>query len=105
MDADTVLYAICQFGLRMNPADLSPNEHRRQLELVETMLQDHGRREIVEAVRYGMQDVWPFSEGRPFDAKDVRNNLLKAKAVAAQKRRAGDIPSRIVHTPEEPRGA
>jgi len=102
---ELIRFAICAFGLKMHPAELSKGELRdmdrsighilRKQEGVPTHI-------IVEAIEHGMRGVWPFSEdARPFDAEDVSRHLLKAKGFAATKRRQGLIPVTGIRPPDE----
>lgn len=95
MSVDDVLLTLVVHGLDMQPHELSETETARQRKLIEELLEDNDPTILIQAIRYGMPEVWPFSEGRVFDASDLRNNLLKAKASAGMKRRAGQIPTRV----------
>lgn len=93
-----VCFAVCLYGLHVHPNQLSEAEREEIKKHMEAMLRTQegiSTKEIVEAIRFGMKDVWPFLERGYFDAKDVRNNISKAKAAAAKMRRRGQIPMTI----------
>lgn len=93
-----VCVAICIYGLHVQPRDVPEAERamiRKQVELMLSTQAGVPTRELVEAIRYGMYEVWPFTQQAYFDARDVRNNIAKAKAVANRMRLAGKIPMTI----------
>ena len=91
-EAELVFQAILRYGLRLRATDVSPNEAMKQKAIIREMLTENTVEGLIEAVQYGMPQVWPFSEdGRAFAAGDLEKNLLKAKAEAGKARRAGEI--------------
>lgn len=104
MDEDSVnivYQALVLYGLTMNYNDISKKEAGDQKHVIRTLLKDNKPSTLVEAIKYGMPNVWPFTEGRAFDARDLRDNLLKAKAEAGARRRSGSIPTQIRTQEEE----
>ena len=93
---DAVLAAICFYGLKLHPRQLSPGERDHMLKWVKKILnlqRGVATSEIVNAIRHGMPRVWPFSEdGRSFDAQDVYNNITRAKGATATLERGGRVP-------------
>ena len=93
-----VCYAVCLYGLHSDPFDLTESERAEVRRQMVGMLKDQdgvSTKELVEAIRFGMQEVWPFMERGFFDARDVRSNIVKAKAATARRRRRGEIPMTI----------
>jgi hypothetical protein len=98
-DVVRVFKALCHHGLRMDWKELSPKEADYQQRIIRELLQDNNADTLIDAIRWGMPHVWPYTEtedGMPrvFSAEAVRKNLLEAKAAAAQFRRAGRTPYR-----------
>ena len=93
-----VCYAVCLYGLHQHPNELSHGD-REEIKKHMTIMLSHQvgvpTKEIVEAIRHGMKEVWPFLERGFFDARDVRNNIAKAKAAASNKRKRGELPMTI----------
>ena len=91
----TVLKTLLRYGLGMKMSELSRGEVEDQLHIIRRLLLDSTASILCDAIQYGMPNVWPFSEdGRAFAAKDLENNLLKAKAEAAVARWEGRIAYR-----------
>lgn len=95
-EVQKVAVTICRHGLGVAPASLAPGEWRTLLSHARRLLEEQKGvevDEIVQAIRYGMRKVWPFTEEfRTFDGKDVLRNITKAKGAAATLRTAGLIP-------------
>ena len=95
-DRDRILRVILSHGLGLRPSELTAREASNQLAVVDELLRDNDASTLYYAIRYGMPEVWPFSEdGRAYDAVDVRSNILKAKAAVGRLRQSGKLP----HTP------
>jgi hypothetical protein len=81
-------------GLKLLPEDLTDEDILEQLKWIRkcwTRLKI--KSSLIGAIKYGMRDVWPFSEdGRPWDAKDLHSNLLKAVSSSGAARRRGEVP-------------
>ena len=93
-----VCFAVCLYGLHAHPNELSEGDREEIKKHMEAMLRTQegvSTKELVEAIRHGMHDVWPFLERGFFDARDVRNNIAKAKAAASKMRKRGEIPMTI----------
>jgi len=90
--------ALCVYGLRMHPNDLTSKESHYQQSIIRQLLEDNDADTLIDAIRFGMPNVWPYSEqsdtGEPrvFSAENLKQKLLEAKAAAAQARRAGRTP-------------
>lgn len=92
-EALTLLKVVLTCGLHMETSDLSDKEIERQAEACLSVLQHCTLAQAVQAVRWGMPTVWPFSEdNRSFDAVDLSRNLLKARAGAKAAWTRGEIP-------------
>lgn len=89
---ERVFGTLCAYGLRMEERDLTARERKRQKDILRDILQDRTPDELCDAIRYGMSDVWPFMDGRVWDANDLRTNILKALGSAGKTRRKGQIP-------------
>ncbi len=96
-DVEAVFQAVVIHGLRMRIALLSDREQESQKHLIRMMLEDNDAVDLISAIKHGMPEVWPFNEGRAFDASDLRTNLLKAKAEAEGRRKDGTVPFRLRH--------
>lgn len=94
-EVDKALVALVKQGLQMQVDDLSRNEQARQRRALGELVKEYGAASVVRAIRHGMPGVWPFSDGRAFDAIDLRDNFLKARAEAARMVREGRVPTRI----------
>ena len=93
-----VCYAVCLYGLHQHPNNLSDGDRQEIKKHMNLMLEKQDgvpTKEIVEAVRFGMKEVWPFRDQGFFDARDVRNNIAKAKAAASKMRVRGELPMTI----------
>ena len=90
--------ALCVYGLKMHPNELTSKESHYQQSIIRQLLEDNEADTLIDAIRFGMPNVWPFSEQsdtgelRVFSAEDLKRKLLEAKAAAAQARRAGRTP-------------
>ena len=94
-ETDLVLQALLRYGLRMKRTALSAKEIHRQKVVIEDLLSENDAETLIDAIRYGMPNVWPYTEdNRTFSAVDLEKNLLKAKAEAGQTKRAGEIAYR-----------
>lgn len=87
-------YQIIKHGLRMDPEKLTRREKMDILDDVEALIDEgHDPANLVNAARFGMDKVWPFSEGQSWDSRDFRDNVTKAKSAASRLRRAGRLPT------------
>lgn len=94
-EINEVFTVLVRYGLGMKPSELNEAEHRDQRRIIKRMLEENDVDILIDAIKYGMPNVWPFSEdGRAFAALDLEQNLLKAKAEAAVARREGRIAYR-----------
>jgi hypothetical protein len=94
-EGEQLTEAICISGLKQTPSQLTTSELEEQRQLAETLiLKQDGVpiQHLIEAIRFGMPKVWPFSQQQYFDARDVLNNITKAKAAAATLRRRSQLP-------------
>lgn len=81
------------WGLRLSISELTTAEVQAQANAIDDLLDEgHTREQIRDAIRHGMDNVWPFSKGQTWDGNDLRRNFTKAKAEAARKRRMGMVP-------------
>jgi len=72
---------------------LSKRELARQRRAMKEVLsQVSSLNELAAVMKYGMPQLWPFNEGRPWDAVDLRDNFIKARAAMQSKRRTGRLP-------------
>lgn len=92
---ERVFKALRVHGLQMRLSDFTPSERDRQRQTIQGLLKTNDADTLVRAIRYGMPNVWPFLDGRAFDADDLRRNLLKAKAEASRASQAGEHLWRI----------
>ena len=93
-----VCWSVCLYGLHQHPNQLSDYERemiKKQMELMLKSQDGVSTKELVEAIRHGMKEVWPFLERGFFDARDVRTNISKAKAAASKQRGRGELPMTI----------
>jgi hypothetical protein len=82
---------IVRHGMGTTPAKLTRAEVIRVLEVIQRLARDgHTAEDIILAARYGMQRVWPFSDGRPWLAHELEANISKAKAAVAKLMRKED---------------
>lgn len=96
-EVDVLLQAVCVYGLRMKVEDLPKRERARQIEALQGLLDDgYTAGDLWDALRYGMPETWPFLDGRPYDAADLRANTLKAVAQAKKARQE----RRTFHRPD-----
>ena len=100
VDVQNVYKALLQYGLRIRQSELTSNEAIRQKNVIRGLLAENNSDVLIDAIKYGMRNVWPFSEvndmgqARVFSAVDLEAKLLEAKASASQMRRAGQIAYR-----------
>jgi len=88
--------ALLLYGLRLREKDITRREEQEQKKVIRELLEDNRVGILVDAIKFGMGHVWPFSEdGRAFAAKDLRDNLLKAKGEVGTARRQGTIPHSV----------
>lgn len=88
-----VLRQLCVFGLRLRPEDLASSERKRQKDTIRALLHEQEPQELLDAIEYGMPNIWPFAESaQPFDAYDLRRHLVKALGEAGRRRRRGSVP-------------
>lgn len=85
-----LLKVLCTYGLRMRTSDLSDRERAHQLRILSELEKEYGVQQVYYAIKDGMPEVWPFSDGRPYDATDLRSNILKARGAAGDKARRGE---------------
>jgi len=91
-----VFRALVIHGLRMEMKDLSRHERNDQLKVLRRILEHNEPGPVIQAIKHGMPNVWPFSEdARSFDAHDLEKNLLKAKSEVGNLRRRGQLPTYI----------
>lgn len=89
-EVHTALKALCAYGLKLRPSELSARERKNQERILKELVEEYGLTAIYYAIRDGMVRVWPFSNGNPFDARDLRENILKARAAAGEVMRKGE---------------
>jgi hypothetical protein len=93
---EAVFRALVRYGLNMRPSKLSEKERQYQKSIIRELLEFNDPQTLIDAIQYGMPNVWPFSDdGRAFAAADLEKNLLKAKAESGRAAREG----RIAHRP------
>ncbi len=94
-EADIVYKALLRYGLSLKASQVPHSEEVRQKRIILSLLEENPYAELVDAIQYGMPNVWPFStDGRAFAAGDLEQNLLKARAEAAAARREGRVAYR-----------
>jgi hypothetical protein len=89
---EAVFQALCAHGLRIPAKDLTSRDRQREKATIREILEDRDPQEVIEAIRYGMPNVWPFLDGRVFNARDLRENFLKARGEAGKQARRSAIP-------------
>lgn len=89
---ESVFQTLCSHGLRIPAKDLTSKDRQKEKATIREILADREPQEVIDAIRYGMPSVWPFLDGRVFNARDLRENFLKARGEAGKVRRRGQIP-------------
>lgn len=101
-DVTRVLKALCVYGLQIHPVNLTGREEEQERRMLRGLLTENSASVLIEAIKYGMPHVWPFSKDdgdHVFTAQDLRNKLLNAKGEAGKQRRQGAIPVRLRRSP------
>ena len=102
-DVERIYRAILRYGLKLRSTDVPHSEAMRQKAIIRELLTENSTDTLLDAIKYGMHQVWPFSEdGRSFAAGDLEKNLLKAMGEAGKARRAGEIAYRPRRDIEHP---
>lgn len=92
-DLNKVYRTLCQRGLKMSPSSVPAAIAQREQRTLRKLLGEVPTEDLINAIEWGMPNVWPFSEdGRPFDAKDLERNLIKALGESSRRERRGEIP-------------
>ena len=92
VEAEVALHIIRE-GMGVDPDRLTRDEIETVLKAVHYLIeQGHDAEDLINAARFGMRTVWPFTNGQPWDCRDFAKNITKAKISASRKNRAGQIP-------------
>jgi hypothetical protein len=92
-EAEVALHIVRE-GMGVDPHRLTRGEIETVLKAVKYLVeQGHTHEDLINAARFGMRKVWPFTDGQPWDARDFAKNITKAKTAASRMSRAGRIPT------------
>ncbi len=92
VEAEVALHIIRE-GMGVDPDRLTRDEIETVLKAVHYLIEKgHDPPDLIAAARFGMRQVWPFTNGQPWDCRDFAKNITKAKIAASRKARAGGIP-------------
>ncbi len=92
VEAEVALHIIRE-GMGVDPDRLTRGEIETVLKAAHYLIgEGHDAADLINAARFGMRQVWPYTNGQPWDCRDFARNITKAKIAASRKDRAGLIP-------------
>jgi hypothetical protein len=92
VEAEVALHIIRE-GMGVDPDRLTRDEIETVLKAVHYLIdKGHSPEDLINAARFGMRQVWPYTNGQPWDCRDFAKNITKAKLAASRMNRAGRIP-------------
>lgn len=91
---DKLFDALKWFGLGFDADTTLPErEVRKQKRIIKNLIEEgYTPAFIYRVMKYGMPNIWPFKDGAPFDAVDLRDNFLKAAGSYQKQKKMGRVP-------------